>query len=88
MASNCSSFVEPLKTVLPQASRIVNDAAQRVAVVLDRAMLEQDPLNYHPLDNTRTTAIAAADLLRFIAGCGHAPRILDLDAVGSASGPG
>ncbi len=63
---------------------LVNDTAHLVAVVLDRAMLEHDPLNYHPLENDRTTAIAPADLLRFIADCGHRPRIVDLDAMASA----
>ncbi len=57
---------------------LVNDAAHRVTPVLDRAMLDHDPLNYHPLANDRTTAIASADLLRFIAACGHRPRIIDL----------
>jgi len=55
--------------------------AHRVTVVLDRAMLAHDPLNYHPLENDRTTAIAPSDLLRFIAWCGHQPRIVDLDAI-------
>src|SRR5205807_573725 len=32
---------------------LVNDTAHRVTVVLDRAMLEQNPLNYHPLENDR-----------------------------------
>jgi Ala-tRNA(Pro) deacylase len=63
---------------------LANDPAQRVAVVLDRGMLEQDPLNYHPLENDRTTAIAPADLLRFIASCGHRPLIVDLTAVAAA----
>ena len=58
---------------------LVNDRGHRVTIVLDRAMLDHDPLNYHPLENDRTTAIAPADLLRFIAACGHTPRILDLD---------
>jgi len=57
---------------------LVNDVAHRVAPVLDAAMLDHDPLNYHPLSNDRTTAIAPADLLRFIAACGHVPRIVDL----------
>ena len=57
---------------------LANDLARHVTPVLDAAMLERDPLNYHPLANDRTTAIAAADLLRFIDACGHAPRILDL----------
>jgi Ala-tRNA(Pro) deacylase len=59
---------------------LVNDREQRVRLVLDRAMLQCDPLNYHPLENDRTTAIASADLLRFIAACGHKPIILDLYA--------
>jgi Ala-tRNA(Pro) deacylase len=59
---------------------LVNDGDHRVTVVLDRWMLDHDPLNYHPLENNRTTAIAPADLLRFIAACGHTPRIIDLDA--------
>jgi Ala-tRNA(Pro) deacylase len=64
---------------------LANDTAHRVAVVLDQAMLALDPLNYHPLDNTRTTAIAAADLLRFIAWCGHRPHLVDLDTVAAAA---
>ena len=58
---------------------LINDREHRVTLVLDREMLEQDPLNYHPLENDRTTAIAPADLLRFIAACGHTPRVVDLD---------
>jgi Ala-tRNA(Pro) deacylase len=57
---------------------LVNDVEHRVTAVLDRAMLDHDPLNYHPLSNDRTTAIAPPELLRFIAACGHRPRILDL----------
>ena len=57
---------------------LANDREHRVRVVLDRGMLECDPLNYHPLENDRTTAIAPADLLRFIAACGHTPIILEL----------
>ena len=58
---------------------LANDREHRVTPILDAGMLEHDPLNYHPLENDRTTAIAAADLLRFIAACGHAPRIVALD---------
>jgi Ala-tRNA(Pro) deacylase len=57
---------------------LANDTDQRLTVVLDKEMLDHDPLNYHPLENTRTTAVAPADLLRFVADCGHTPRIVDL----------
>lgn len=57
---------------------LVNDTAHRVTPVLDRDMLNYDPLNYHPLANDRTTGIAPGDLLRFIEACGHRPAIVDL----------
>jgi Ala-tRNA(Pro) deacylase len=52
---------------------LINDRAHRVQPLLDRAMLACARLNYHPLTNAATTAIAAADLLRFIEACGHEP---------------
>jgi Ala-tRNA(Pro) deacylase len=57
---------------------IANDRDGRVTVVLQQAMLAHDPLNYHPLENDRTTAIAPGDLLRFLEACGHEPRIVDI----------
>jgi len=63
-------------SVTPYAA--VNDGGRRVGVVLQRAMLARDPLNYHPLENTRTTAISPGDLVRFLEATGHVPRILDI----------
>jgi Ala-tRNA(Pro) deacylase len=57
---------------------LINDAGRAVEVVLDEAMLRRDPLNYHPLVNTMTTAIAPADLLRFVRACGHEARVVAL----------
>jgi len=65
--------VEP-GSVTPFAA--INDTGNRVTVVLDRAMLARDPLNFHPLVNTRTTRIAAADLVRFLEAAGHAPQVV------------
>ena len=56
----------------------INDGEGRVTVVLQRAMLAHDPLNYHPLENDRTTAIAPGDLVRFLDASGHPPRIVDI----------
>jgi Ala-tRNA(Pro) deacylase len=53
----------------------MNDAARRVQVVLDAAMMRHDLLNYHPLINTMTTSIARDDLVRFLKATGHPPRI-------------
>jgi Ala-tRNA(Pro) deacylase len=64
---------------------LMNTAGQTLRVVLQDEMLARDPLNYHPLVNTATTSIAPADLLRFIAACGHQPRRLPFgDMAGAA----
>jgi len=53
----------------------INDIGNRVTVVLDAAMMEHALLNYHPLVNTMTTAIARDDLVRFLEWTGHQPRV-------------
>lgn len=56
----------------------VNDVDGRVCVVIEQRVLDIDLLNCHPLRNDRTTAIAMVDLLRFLEGVGHPPRIIHL----------
>jgi len=56
---------------------IFNDTDALVRVVLDRAMLRVSPLNYHPLSNDRTTAIAPEDLLVFLEKRAHEPLLVD-----------
>ena len=53
----------------------INDTQGRVTVVLDAPMMEHATLNYHPLDNTMTTAIARDDVVKFLESTGHPPRI-------------
>jgi Ala-tRNA(Pro) deacylase len=67
--------VEP-GSVTPFA--VMNDTGGDVAMVLARSLLDQDPINAHPLHNEATAAIATADLLRFLEACGHPPVIIDL----------
>ena len=57
---------------------LINDTAHRVTVALDQAMMAEPLLNYHPLTNEATTALAPDGLRRFIADCGHVPIELDL----------
>lgn len=58
---------------------LINDHGHRVRPVLDAAMMRESALlNFHPLDNAMTTAISPDGLLRFIAACGHAPRLVEL----------
>ena len=60
---------------------VINDKAGAVRMVLDKGLLERDPLNFHPLDNARTTAVSPEGLLRFLEAEGHAPQLLDLEAL-------
>jgi len=55
---------------------LINDRDRKVTPVFDQAMLDHALLNFHPLTNDATTTIASADLLRFVAACGHQPLIL------------
>jgi Ala-tRNA(Pro) deacylase len=56
----------------------INDPEGKVTVVLEKALTEMDPVNFHPLENTATTTIRAADLLAFLRATGHEPLIVDL----------
>ena len=66
----------PPGSVTPFA--LMNDSEQRVRVVLDEGMLAIDPINFHPLRNDRTTAIAPCDLVKFVRATGHEPLVLSL----------
>jgi len=57
---------------------LINDTDHQVTVILDKAMLALTPLNYHPISNEMTTAIAPEDLMVFIRSCGHEPMLVDL----------
>lgn len=61
----------------------INDVDAAVQVVLDAAVLDMHPLNFHPLDNSKTTSIAAGDLVRFLEAVDHPPRLLDFEGVGA-----
>ena len=57
---------------------IVNDADREVMLILDAYMMNQDIVNYHPLDNAMTIGLSPADLIKFIEAQGHPYKIVDL----------
>ena len=57
---------------------LINDSDTRVTVVMDESLLQFAEVNCHPFENTATTRLATADLLRFIRACGHEPLVLPL----------
>ena len=77
-------LLEDVLGVIPGAVTpfgVINDTEKRVSVVLDETLLRHDILNFHPLENTATTAISSEDLLIFLRDSGHEPQIMDLAAV-------
>jgi Ala-tRNA(Pro) deacylase len=63
---------------------LINDADHRVRFVLDAALAASDPVNFHPMTNTATTAISQADFRRFLTAVGAAPLIVDFEAPAEA----
>lgn len=59
------------------AFALVNDSARRVRFVVDRVLMQHDPLNFHPLVNTGTTAISRAGLERLVEETGHGFEVID-----------
>jgi len=58
---------------------VINDVDAQVQVVLDKALLDMNPLNFHPMDNCKTTSISAQSLSRFLEITNHPPIVLDFE---------
>lgn len=58
---------------------VINDKDVVVTAVLDKALLERDPLHFHPCDNRKTTTISAEGLLKYMQAYHNDPMIIDFD---------
>jgi len=61
---------------------LANDAAAAVEFVIDRTLWDAAAVQAHPLVNDATMVIAHAELERFLAATGHAPRVIAVPAAG------
>lgn len=68
------------------AFALINDRARRVTFVLDRALAEAEIVNFHPMQNTATTAVSADAFRRFLAAIGVEPIVIDLRAHARGAG--
>jgi len=57
---------------------LINDPAKEVRVILDRDLLEESELNFHPNVNTSTVRISRNDFLKFLEWTGHEFRFLPI----------
>lgn len=60
---------------------LINAPPDRVTVYFDRALWAEDPLNFHPLENTRTTTVSRDGLAAFLRDLGHVFETIDLTAL-------
>lgn len=60
---------------------VINDRDRAVTAFLDKALIDRDPINAHPLRNDMTTALASDDLVKFMKAEGHEPQFIDFDAI-------
>lgn len=49
-----------------------------IIVAIDKDMIKNTYLNYHPLHNAATTTIQSIDLLKFIKACGFIPKMIEI----------
>lgn len=67
---------------------LVNDPDHQVSFVIDRRLWEADIVNFHPLENTATTALDQSTFRRFLDQIGVVPLIVDFDQMAVISPEG
>lgn len=60
---------------------LINDTERRIRFVLDAELAKADPVNFHPLTNTATTAVSQDGFRRFLSALGIEPMIVDFAAM-------
>ena len=60
---------------------LINDTDRRVRFVLDAALAQADPVNFHPLSNDATTAVSRDGFQRVLAALGVEPLVVDFAAM-------
>lgn len=62
------------------AFALINDPDHKVRFVADKALMDADPVNFHPLSNDATTAISRQGFRDFLAALGVEPLVVDFTA--------
>jgi Ala-tRNA(Pro) deacylase len=61
---------------------LINDPDHQVTLVIDRAILDADKVNLHPLVNDKTVTISTTDLIRFLEHTGHFADCITIGSTG------
>jgi Ala-tRNA(Pro) deacylase len=60
---------------------LINDPDHQVTFVLDKALIEHNTVNFHPLSNDATTNLPTAEFMRFLELLGRKPIVVDFAAM-------
>lgn len=69
------------------AFALINDPQRRVTFVADRALMEADAVNFHPLANDATTTVSSEGLRAFLGALGREAIVVDFPHGGGGDGP-
>jgi Ala-tRNA(Pro) deacylase len=67
------------------ALALVNDQSRRIRFVLDRALADSDPVNFHPMTNTATTALSRDGFVKFLDSIDVEAMVVDFAALNLAN---
>lgn len=57
---------------------LIYPSSKGIRVILDQDMMKHEIVNFHPLQNNKTTSIRSEDLLKFLDKVGHSAEIMTL----------
>lgn len=70
------------------AFALMNDKEGQVRFLVDAALMAHDPVNFHPLINTGTTAVSREDFEKFVRATGHGFEVIDFSQLLSDAAQG
>jgi len=79
-----ADLMQDLLGVVPgsvTAFSLMNKSAENVRFIISEKLYSFDPINFHPLVNTATTAISRSDFKRFVESTGRDLEVLDFSAL-------
>ena len=79
-----ADLMQELLGVVPgsvTAFSLMNKSAESVRFIISEKLYAFDPINFHPLVNTATTAISRSDFKRFVESTGRDLEVLDFGAL-------
>lgn len=59
---------------------ILNDVGKKVTLILEKGMMDEHPINIHPLDNSMTVGMHPQELMKILENKGVSPQIIDLSS--------